>query len=66
MARKSANRSKGTTKNIVAIDYTSDGRYIVSVGRDAAVRFWDVHSGEQIGIKVSDHAGRRSHARGIE
>ena len=39
-------------RNIVSVDYTSDGRYLVSLGRDAAVRFWDVGSGEQVGMAV--------------
>ncbi|QRY47094.1 hypothetical protein JVX93_09990 [Mycolicibacterium boenickei] len=42
----------GHIQNIVSIVYTLDGRYLVSVGRDASVRFWDASSGEQAGMNV--------------
>lgn len=47
----------GYTKNIVAIDYIPDSRYLVSLGRDASVRFWDEDSGEQVGMKVPIQVG---------
>ncbi|MGW6424558.1 nSTAND1 domain-containing NTPase [Nocardia sp. NPDC055053] len=34
------------------LTYGSDGRYLVSVGTDRTVRFWDVASGTQIGDAV--------------
>ncbi|MGW9169714.1 WD40 repeat domain-containing protein, partial [Agromyces sp. NPDC055657] len=42
----------GHTQNIASIDYTMGGSYMVSVGRDASVRFWDAVSGEQVGMYV--------------
>jgi WD40 repeat protein len=46
----------GHTSNVADIAYTSDGRYLVSVGQDYALRFWDMRSGEQIGMKVPTRA----------
>ena len=54
--RKVGEPLSGHTSNVADIDYTSDGRYIVSVGQDYALRFWDMRSGEQIGMKIPTRA----------
>ena len=46
----------GHTSNVADIEYTSDGRYIASVGQDYALRFWDMQSGEQVGMKIPTKA----------
>jgi WD40 repeat protein len=43
---------EGHSKWVVDLDYSSDGQYLVSMGRDANLRFWDVRSGTQIGMPV--------------
>jgi WD40 repeat protein len=54
--RKIGGPLSGHTQNINDIAYTSDGRYIVSLGLDNALRFWDVRSGEQLGMPIPTNA----------
>ena len=43
---------QGHFKIATDIEYNSDGRYLVSVGRDATVRFWDARTGNPRGMPV--------------
>ncbi|MGO9381148.1 MAG: hypothetical protein ACLP4W_03395 [Mycobacterium sp.] len=42
----------GHNDNVTYVEYSPDGRYLVSVGADRALRFWDSASGDPVGEGV--------------
>ena len=45
----------GHTNSVFTLKYTPDGRFLASAGRDAHLRFWDVHENYQLTQSIVAH-----------
>lgn len=45
---KEIRRFTGHTARVLGVDFSDDGRYLLTGGQDHFVRLWDVHTGQQL------------------